>query len=133
MNLDTEPVSHDIRVVKNVTITLREEIADWLRVEAAKAGMSMSAFIGGLLETRMGRGKEQIAGLELFLSGPGFPGLAADLPKRDELYDRAALHRHQHSDLRARSGGADQARDLSGFAEADDSEPYLGSEPTKSE
>jgi hypothetical protein len=33
-----------------------------------------------------------IAGLEFFLSGPGFPGIAADLPKRAELYDRTALH-----------------------------------------
>ena len=123
---------HDIRVVKNVTITLREEIAEWLRIEAAKAGLSMSAFVGGLLETRMGRGKEQIVGLEIFLGGPGFPGLAADLPKRDELYDRAAADRHEYSDLRARPGRARKARHLGGFAEADNSEPYLGPEPAKS-
>ncbi len=119
--------------MKNVTITLREEVAEWLRIEAAKAGLSMSAFVSDLLETRMGRGKDQIAGLELFLSGPGFPGLAAGLPKRDELYDRAALHRHEHSDLRPRSGRAGETRHVGGFAEADDSEPYIGPEPAKSE
>ncbi len=119
--------------MKNLTITLREDIVDWLRVEAAKAGMSMYAIVGGLLDPRLGRGKEQIAGLEFFLSGPGFPGLSADLPKRDELYDRAALRRHQHSDLRARSGGTGEAGHLGGFAEADDSEPYLGPQPAKSE
>jgi hypothetical protein len=119
--------------MKNVTIALREEVAEWLRIEAAKAGLSMSAFVSDLLETRMGRGKDQIAGLEFFLSGPGFPGLAAGLPKRDELYDRAALHRHEHSDLRSRSGRAGETRNVGGIAEADDSEPYIGREPAKSE
>jgi hypothetical protein len=119
--------------MKNVTITLREDVAEWLRIEAAKAGSSMSAFVSNLLETRMGRGKDQIAGLELFLSGPGFPGVAADLPKRDELYDRPALRRHQHSDLRPRPGGAGKTHGFSGFAEADDNESYIGPEPAKSE
>lgn len=118
--------------MKNVTITLREDVAEWLRVEAAKAGSSMSAYVGNLLETRMGRGKDQMAGLEFFLSGPGFPGVSADLPKRDDLYDREALHRHEHIDLRARPGGAHETRGVSGFAEADDRQPYLGPEPTKS-
>jgi hypothetical protein len=119
--------------MKNVTITLREEVAEWLRIEAAKAGLSMSGFMSDLLETRMGRGKDQIAGLEFFLSGPGFPGLSAGLPKRDELYDRAALHRHEHSDLRPRSGRTGETRNVGGFAEADDSEPYTGPEPANSE
>lgn len=119
--------------MKNVTITLREDVAEWLRIEAAKAGSSMSAFVGNLLETRMGRGKDQMAGLEFFLSGPGFPGVSADLPKRDALYDREALHRHEYPDLRPRSGRAGEARGVSGFAEADDSEPYLGPQSPKSE
>jgi hypothetical protein len=118
--------------MKNVTITLREDVADWLRIEAAKAGQSMSAYVGNLLETRMGRGKEQMAGLEFFLSGPGFAGVSADLPKRDALYDREALHRHEHIDLRPRSGRAHEAGGVSGFAEADDRQSYIGPEPTKS-
>ncbi|SRR5664279_3157979 len=118
--------------MKNVTITLREEVAEWLRIEAAKAGSSMSAFVSDLLETRMGRGKDQIAGLEVFLSGPGFPGLSAGLPKREDLYDRAALDRHEHSDLRPRSGRSREARHVGGFAETDDRQPYLGPEPAKS-
>jgi len=119
--------------MKNVTITLREEVAEWLRIEAAKAGLSMSAFVSDILETRMGRGKDQIAGLELFLSGTGFPGLSTGLPKREELYDRAALDRHEHSDLRPRSGRASETRHFGEFAEADDGEPYIGPEPAKSE
>ena len=119
--------------MKNVTLTLREDVADWLRVEAAKADLSMSAYVSQLLETQMGRGKEQLATLEHFLGGAGFAGIAADLPKRDDLYDRPALRRHQHSDLRAGSRGSGQAIGIGGFAEADDQEPYTHAKPAKPE
>ena len=119
--------------MKNFTLTLREDVADWLRVEAAKADLSMSAYVNQLLENRMGRGKEQLATLEHFLGGAGYAGIAADLPKRDELYDRPALRRHQHSDLRARSSGSGEAAGVGGFAEADDQQPYTHAEPAKPE
>jgi hypothetical protein len=118
--------------MKNITITLRDEIADWLRVEAAKADLSMSAFVADVLEARMGRGKDQLAALEVFLGGAGFAGIAADLPKRDELYDRPTLRRHQHSDLRARSGRSFAETSIGGFAEADDQQPLINPEPAKS-
>ena len=119
--------------MKNITITLRHDTADWLKVEAAKAGLSMSAFISQQLENRMGRGKDQIAALDKFLSGAGYAGISANLPTRDELYDRPALRRHQHSDLRARSSRATETHGVSGFAEADDQEPYTHAEPAKPE
>jgi hypothetical protein len=119
--------------MKNITLTLREDVADWLRVEAAKADLSMSAFVGRMLEDRMGRGQEQLATLERFLGGAGFAGISANLPKRDELYDRPALRRHQHTDLRARSGRSGEAAGVGGFAEGDDQEPYTHAEPTKPE
>ena len=119
--------------MKNITITLREDIADWVRIEAAKADLSMSAYIADMLDARMGRGKDQLAALEVFLGGAGFAGVAADLPKRDELYDRPALRRHQHSDLRARSGGSTEAANFGGFAEADDQQAFSHAKPTKSE
>lgn len=119
--------------MKNVTLTLREDVADWLCIEAAKADLSMSAFVSRLLEERMGRGKDQLAALENFLGGAGFADIAADLPKRDDLYNRPALRRHQHSDIRARSGRAAEAGGVGGFAEADDQQPYAHAEPTKPE
>ena len=86
----------------------------------------MSAFVSDLLETRMGRGKDQIAGLEFFLSGPGFPGLAAGLPKRDELYDRRLfidtnilIYALDPAEPVKRAMSADLLR-------RDDSEPYIG-------
>lgn len=45
--------------MRNVTITLREDVADWLRVEAAKSGASMSAFVAGLLEERWGAARRK--------------------------------------------------------------------------
>ncbi len=119
--------------MKNFTLTLREDVADWLRIEAAKADLSMSAFVSRMLEDRMGRGKDQLAAMEHFLSGAGFAGIAADLPKRDYLYDRPSLRRHQHSDLRPRSGRSSEASGIGGFAEADDQQPYTHAEPTKPE
>jgi hypothetical protein len=41
-------------------------------------------------EARKGCAPRDSAGLEFFLNGPGFSGLAADLPKRAALYDRPA-------------------------------------------
>ena len=119
--------------MKNVTLTLRQEVVDWLRVEAAKSGLSMSAFVADLLESRMGRGKDQLAALEHFLGGAGYTGIAANLPKRDELYDRPALRRHEHSDLRARSRRSSEAVGVGGFAAGDDQDAYTHPEPTKPE
>jgi hypothetical protein len=39
--------------MKNVTITLDETVAQWARVEAAKAGMSLSRWIGARLKADM--------------------------------------------------------------------------------
>jgi hypothetical protein len=94
--------------MKNVTITLDEKVAHWARVEAAKAGKSLSRWIGERLEIDMARPEnrkptaKEMATLRSFLEGPGFPGIAANLPKRDDLYDRPALRRHESADLRRR-------------------------------
>jgi hypothetical protein len=91
--------------MKNITITLQETVAKWARVEAAKAGMSLSRWIGHRLEDDMhGRNSREprpVRDLEDFLSGPGWPSVGP-MPKREEIYDRPALLRHKHSDLRDR-------------------------------
>jgi hypothetical protein len=88
---------------KNVTLALDREVADWARVEAAKAGKSMSRWLGDRLRQEMGREttrEDQIAALKRFLAAPGWPGIAENLPSRDELYDRPVLRRHKYSGLR---------------------------------
>jgi hypothetical protein len=65
--------------MKNVTISMNEDLLREARIEAARAGMSMSRFIAhlvdkGLRATREGSGEEErqrrMAALERFLSGP---------------------------------------------------------------
>jgi hypothetical protein len=41
------------RRLRNITVTLDEEVARWARVEAAGEEMSVSRFLGGLLRQRM--------------------------------------------------------------------------------
>jgi hypothetical protein len=90
--------------VKNVTITLDEDLAAWLRVEAAKAGKSVSRYIGdGLTEKRSREVNSQLEALEQFLSGPGYPGISKNLPSREEIYAERLFRRHEHSPVRNRS------------------------------
>ena len=95
--------------MKNVTISLHEETAAWARVEAAKAGKSLSRYLADLLEERRGtRSAEPWQVLQEFLDGPGVPGIARDLPKRDDLYverEDELVRRYQHSGLHDRSDG----------------------------
>jgi hypothetical protein len=108
----------------NVTISMDEETARWLRVEAAKAGKSVSRFVGDLLaERRASRTGEVAAALqgqkeamEAFLSVParalGFRGRA---PSREEIYDEV-LHRHEHTAVREGHDGPSQAKAGKGMA-----------------
>jgi hypothetical protein len=92
----------------NVTIALDDELARWARVEAAKQGKSLSRYLADVLQERRAPVRRVSPTLETFLSGPGYPGVSADLPQRDELYDRPALLRHEPAGLRPGSGGADE-------------------------
>jgi hypothetical protein len=39
--------------LRNVTVTLEEEVARWARIEAARRDTSVSRLLGGLLKERM--------------------------------------------------------------------------------
>ncbi len=41
--------------LRNVTVTLEEEVAQWARIEAAKRDTSVSRLLGELLKERMGK------------------------------------------------------------------------------
>jgi hypothetical protein len=49
--------------LRNVTVTLEEEVAQWARIEAARRDTSVSRLLGELLKERMGRltGKSPVA------------------------------------------------------------------------
>jgi len=79
--------------MKNVTITVDEEVARWARIEAAKRETSVSRMVGGMLAEKMRAETAYEAAMDLFLamrptvlSEPG-----ESYPRRNELYDRSGL------------------------------------------
>ncbi len=49
----TDFVSSNSRRLRNVTVTLEEEVARWARIEAARRDTSMSRLLGEILKERM--------------------------------------------------------------------------------
>jgi hypothetical protein len=49
--------------LRNVTVTLEEDVAQWARIEAARRDTSVSRLLGELLKERMGKltGKNSVA------------------------------------------------------------------------
>lgn len=47
--------------LRNVTVTLEEEVAQWARIEAARRDTSVSRLLGELLKERMGKPAGQSA------------------------------------------------------------------------
>jgi len=79
--------------MRNVTVSLDERVARWVRVEAAKHDTSVSRYVGELLRRRMddeeayGRARRQFFSVEPRpLGRPGKP-----LPTREELHERDGL------------------------------------------
>ena len=81
--------------MKNITITVDPETADWVRVKAAEQNKSVSRFVGELLQQQM---KERIAyqhAMQRFLSKP-FAKLSLHtpplyplrIPNRDDMCER---------------------------------------------
>lgn len=75
---------------RNVTVTLDEETARWVRVEAARRDTSVSRFLGEILSERRSRAEGYESARAAFMSRearplrrPGDP-----LPSRDELHSR---------------------------------------------
>jgi hypothetical protein len=81
--------------MKNITITLDIETADWARVAAAQKGLSVSRFVGEVLREKMGYSRQYEHAMRHFLSRRpvmlGEPG--EKLPTREEIYDRPILRR----------------------------------------
>lgn len=83
-----------IKLMKNVTITLQEDLAAWARIIAAKSGKSLSAFIAQLLaQTRASVGKQEDDALVAFrafqpkdISEQGTRAF-----QREEIYDRSRI------------------------------------------
>jgi hypothetical protein len=79
--------------MKNVTITLDERTAAWVRVYAAEHNTSVSRIVGDMLQQRMQASHEYDEAMRRFLSkkpvqlnkaGTRYPG-------RDDSHDRSGL------------------------------------------
>ena len=79
--------------MKNVTITLDEDVARWVRVEAAKQETSVSRLVGEMVRDRMRSEDAYEEARRQFFAVRPRPLRTGDtsLPTREELHDRAAL------------------------------------------
>jgi hypothetical protein len=79
--------------MKNITITLDEDIARWARVRAAEEDTSLSRLVGTMLAEKMQQEDAYHRGMEAILNRAPMKLRASGerLPKRNELYDRKVL------------------------------------------
>jgi hypothetical protein len=116
-------VKHEIRVVKNVTISMDEETLGWVRVEAAKAGLSVSRWIAerlqGINNERAVRAAAAARMMAFLDAGPRF-----DLSEngkitidRDDLYGDGRFRRFDHDPVHTGSAVSGQTGTLDEVAE----------------
>lgn len=79
--------------MKNVTITLDEKTAAWARTHAAERKMSLSRYIGELLEKTMRQSREYDRAMKRYLARK--PVVLREsgerYPTREELHERRRL------------------------------------------
>jgi hypothetical protein len=91
--IDTNFVDHYSRAMRNVTVTLEEEVARWIRVEAAKRETSVSRLVGEMLREHMrSQDAYEVARRQFFTIQPRLLRESnSPLPSREELHDRSRL------------------------------------------
>ena len=81
--------------MKNVTVSLKENVARWARIRAAEQDKSLSKFLSDLLEERMRHESDYEAARRRFTRGKpfAFRKTGEKLPTRDGIHDRKGLRR----------------------------------------
>ncbi len=78
--------------MKNVTITLPDDTLAKVRIEAARAGKSMSKYLAGLIDRQVAKNdrSSDIEAIERFLAAPywDLTDENGNAPSRDQIYDR---------------------------------------------
>ena len=91
--IDPIPVFHYSCAMKNITITLPEETARWLRIKAAENERSVSKWLAELLEGIQHQEDEYEVAMKRYLARKprtiNWPN--GRKPTREELYDRPSL------------------------------------------
>lgn len=87
--LDTKLVLHYISVMKNITITLDEDVARWAKVHAAKQEKSLSRLVGEILKEKMTEEETYQTAMQHYLSQTPLQlkERGSVYPKREELHD----------------------------------------------
>ncbi|HUZ12855.1 MAG TPA: hypothetical protein VMU93_08415 [Caulobacteraceae bacterium] len=116
-------MKHEIRDVKNVTISMDEATLRWVRIEAAKEGQSVSKWILGRLGAQRAmemQRAEAIESISAFLrSGPRFElsengKITID---RDEMHDGGRFRRFDDPAVHSGPSIPEQAERRRGVAE----------------
>lgn len=76
--------------MKNVTITLEEDVLNWARVRAAEKESSLSRFLGDFLKREMRKEDRYNLAMSAFFSRKLTPMKSSgdSYPRREELYER---------------------------------------------
>lgn len=80
-------------VLKNVTITLDEQTAEWARLHAAERGISLSRYVGEVLMREMPKARTYEQAMQAFLAQKPFLSIGPDekLPTREEIHERGRI------------------------------------------
>lgn len=83
-------MKHYFSVMRNVTITLEEDVVKWAKVHAAKNDTSISRMLGEDLKTKMNEEKNYHRAQEAFFSRRPKPLKKNNdrYASRDEIYER---------------------------------------------
>jgi hypothetical protein len=74
--------------MKNVTITLEEEVARGARIRAAELDTSLSRLVGEMLKEQMVAEKGYDTARRRYLSRKAAPISSGEYPRRDDLHER---------------------------------------------
>ena len=79
--------------MKNVTVTLPEDVAHWVRVRAAQNDYSVSRWLADMLEKMRSQEDEYMIAMERFLARKTreLRWIDHQKPTREELHDRTGL------------------------------------------
>ena len=77
--------------LRNVTVTLEEEVARWARIEAAKADTSVSRLVGEMLRERMEKEENYKRAMKQALARKPFLKSDGKYLTREQVHDRANL------------------------------------------
>jgi len=90
--------------LRNVTVTLEEDVARWARLEAASKDTSVSRLLGEILKRAMLEEDGYQVAMRRALARKPFLKTGGRYLSREEVHDRANLRGHERPDLRSRQG-----------------------------